>query len=72
MDRRPQTVPGNGTCLDHYPSILKVQKTPFEFTEGCDGVSVNYQTLPAGRSNMLYFYHFSSVLIVSGMVRKTK
>ena len=23
------------------------------FTEGCDGV--NYQTLPPGRSNMLYF-----------------
>ena len=26
-------------------------RTPF--TEGCDGV--NYQTLPPGRSNMLYF-----------------
>ena len=36
-------------------------------TEGCDGV--NYQTLPAGRSNMLYFWHhfvpFSSVLFAN-------
>ena len=30
-----------------------VLRTSFMITEGCDGV--NYQTLPLGRSNMLYF-----------------
>ena len=61
--------------MHHYQSMLKVQRTPIEFTEACDGVSVNYQPSPPGRSNKLYFYHFSSVLIVfivSGMVKEDK